>query len=67
MIDRKGFTMAEIMVVVFIIGLLAIAGYIATMPYFQRSRDAGRLTQVQSYASVFSTYRQSADIFPTTF
>ncbi len=64
--NKKGFTIMEIMTVVFIIALLAAAVYIGTTPYYQRSRDAGRLTQVQSYASVFTTYKQSADTFPTT-
>ena len=66
MFNKKAFTIAEIMVVVFIIALLAAAIYIGTTPYYQRSRDAGRLTQVQSYASVFATYKQPADTFPTT-
>ncbi len=66
-LNKKGFTIIEIMTVVFIIGLLAAAVYIGTMPYYQRSRDTGRLTQVQSYASVFTTYKQSADSFPSTF
>ena len=55
------------MVVVLILGLLMSTIYIATTPYFKRSRDAARIQDIASYGSIFSAYKQSADTFPTNY
>ena len=64
----KGFTIAEIMVVIFIIGLLGAAIYVATAPYMKRARDTKRVTSIQSYlANIIVAYEKNFDTFPSNY
>lgn len=59
--------MIEIMGAIAIIGILISAVWVASGPYFARSRDTQRITDMTSLGNVFMAYRQNMDIFPSVY
>lgn len=62
---RKGFTLVEIITVVFIVWLLATSLYMGTQPYMKRSRDTKRITDMWSYINIIDTYNMNFETFPS--
>lgn len=59
--------MIEIMGAIAIIGILVSAVWVASAPYFARSRDTQRITDIKSLGNVFMAYKQSMDAFPSNY
>lgn len=54
------------MVVIMIFWVLFVGLYMWSQPYFKRSRDTKRTTDIQSYLSnIISTYEKNFDTFPS--
>ena len=59
--------MIEIMGALAILGILIAAVWVASGPYFARSRDTQRIADMTSLGNVFMAYRQNFDVFPSVF
>lgn len=63
---KKAFTLIEILVVVTIIGLLALAGFVSYSQFMKQSRDAKRKADVELIRSALEMYRSSNNLYPTS-
>lgn len=50
-----------------ILGILIAAVWVASAPYFSRSRDTQRIADMTSLGNVFMAYRQNMDTFPSVY
>lgn len=66
-ISKRGFTLIEIITVVFIVALLATALYIGSQPYMKRSRDTKRVTDINSYMNIVEAYNVNFETFPSNY
>jgi prepilin-type N-terminal cleavage/methylation domain-containing protein len=66
-IRKKGFTLVEIITVVFIVALLSTALYIGSQPYMKRSRDTKRITDMTSYFNILDKYATDFESYPSNY
>jgi prepilin-type N-terminal cleavage/methylation domain-containing protein len=66
-LPRKGFTLVEIITVVFIVALLSTALYIGSQPYMKRSRDTKRISDIASYMNIIEAYNANLETFPSNY
>lgn len=57
----------EIITVVVILGTLSTALYLGSQPYFKRSRDTKRVTDMTSYMAILDTYDKNFESFPSNY
>jgi len=63
---QKAFTLIEILVVVTIIGLLALAGLVSYSQFMKQSRDARRKADIELVRSALEMYRSVNNAYPTS-
>lgn len=63
---QKAFTLIEVLVVVTIIGLLALAGFVSYSQFMKQSRDARRKADIELVRSALEMYKSSNDLYPTS-
>jgi prepilin-type N-terminal cleavage/methylation domain-containing protein len=61
---QKGFTLIELLVVVAIIGMLSAIVFVSLQDSRARSRDAKRLTDIQSISQALSIYQNTEQKYP---
>jgi prepilin-type N-terminal cleavage/methylation domain-containing protein len=62
---NRGFTLFEVAIVICIIWILWTSLYIWTQPYFKRSRDTKRVTDVLGYKNILEAYNKNFDTYPS--
>lgn len=63
---KKGFTLIEIMIVVVIIGILAVALFPKLLGAISKSADAGRVAGLKSMTAVLLQYKADTGSYPAT-
>lgn len=63
---NPGFTLIEVLIVVFIIGLLASVVLVGLGAFRQRGRDARRITDLRSVQNALELYYSKNGIYPPT-
>lgn len=64
--NKKGFTLIEILIVVFIIGLLASVVLVGLGAFRQRGRDARRVADLRSVQNALELYYSKNGLYPPT-
>jgi prepilin-type N-terminal cleavage/methylation domain-containing protein len=64
-LSQKAFTLIEIMLVMAMIGILALAAFYMGGPYLNRSRDVARFTDISQYGRVIDLYYKDHDTIPS--
>lgn len=65
-VQKKGFTLIEILVVATIISLLAGGGLISYSTFSKNSRDARRKADLEQIRAALEMYRSNVGAYPTT-
>ena len=63
-LSPKGFTLVELMIVIAIIGILAVALFPSLTAYYARGRDAERLADVKEIATAHVAFLTDRLILP---
>jgi prepilin-type N-terminal cleavage/methylation domain-containing protein len=66
MVKRKAFTLIEIMIVVVIIGLLAIALFPKLMGAIGKTSDAARKIEISNWAAILTDYKSDKKQYPVS-
>lgn len=63
---RKGFTLIEIMIVVVIIGILAVALFPKLLGVLGKASDDARKIEVKNMATILMEYKNTNGVYPTS-
>ena len=66
MTKKSGFTLIEVLIVVFIIGLLASVVLVGLGAFRQRGRDARRIADLRSTQNALELYYSKSGVYPQT-
>jgi len=61
---KHGFTIIEMMIVVVVIGILAVALFPSLQGYILRSRDTSRMMVIRDVSNSLSSYSSDHDVYP---